>query len=142
MSSDPRTATFLFTGLEGSTPLWENHPAVMQGLAARHDTLIRETIEAHRDRVVKKTGDGLHAVFDAATDGVAASNACEQANMLSTALHEVAELAQAMEPLAEALGKERQDKALAEGWLMSLDDAVMLALDETTLRRRSGQGKS
>lgn len=79
MSSNPRTLTFLFTDLENSTPLWEKHPDLMQELAARHDALIREAIEAHRGRVVKTTGDGFHAVFDAATDGVAAAIAGQQA---------------------------------------------------------------
>ncbi len=73
MIADPRTDTFLFTDLEDSTPLWENHPALMQRLAARHDTLLREAIATHRGRVVKSTGDGFHAVFDAATDAVAAA---------------------------------------------------------------------
>jgi predicted ATPase/class 3 adenylate cyclase len=73
MSSNPRTATFLFTDLENSTPLWENHPTLMQELSSRHDFLMREAIETHRGRVVKTTGDGFHAVFDTATDGVAAA---------------------------------------------------------------------
>ncbi len=79
MSSHPRIATFLFTDLENSTPLWENHPDLMQDLAARHDTLLREAIEAHQGKVVKTTGDGFHAVFDAATDGIAAALAGQQA---------------------------------------------------------------
>jgi predicted ATPase/class 3 adenylate cyclase len=79
MNSSPRTDTFLFTDLENSTPLWENHPALMQELAARHDALMRKVIEEHRGRVVKTTGDGFHAAFDAATDGVAAALAGQQA---------------------------------------------------------------
>jgi class 3 adenylate cyclase len=79
MSSNLRTATFLFTDLENSTPLWEKHPDLMQGLAARHDALLREAIAAHRGRVVKTTGDGFHAVFDAAIDAVAAALAGQQA---------------------------------------------------------------
>ncbi len=73
MPSDPRTATFLFTDLENSTPLWENHPALMQELAGRHDTLLREAIERHRGRVVKTTGDGFHAVFDSVGSALAAA---------------------------------------------------------------------
>jgi predicted ATPase/class 3 adenylate cyclase len=79
MNPNPRTATFLFTDLENSTPLWENHPALMQELAAQHDTLMREAIEAHRGRVVKTTGDGFHAIFETAADGVAAAVAGQQA---------------------------------------------------------------
>jgi class 3 adenylate cyclase/DNA-binding SARP family transcriptional activator len=79
MSSNPRTAAFLFTDLEDSTPLWEGHPVLMQKLAARHDTLLREAIEAHRGRVVKTMGDGFHAVFDATSDAVAAALSAQQA---------------------------------------------------------------
>ena len=72
MNSPTRTTTFLFTDLESSTPLWENYPALMQSLVARHDVLIREAIERHRGQVVKTTGDGFLAVFDAASDAIAA----------------------------------------------------------------------
>ena len=81
MNSNPRTATFtfLFTDLENSTPLWENHPGIMHQLAARHDTLMREAIEGHGGQVVKTTGDGFHAVFESATDSVAAALAGQHA---------------------------------------------------------------
>jgi class 3 adenylate cyclase len=45
----------------------------MQDLTAKHDAFMREAIETHRGRVVKTTGDGFHAVFGAATDGLAAA---------------------------------------------------------------------
>jgi predicted ATPase/class 3 adenylate cyclase len=63
----------LFTDLEESTPLWENHPGLMQELTAKHDAIMREAIESHRGRVVKTTGDGFHAIFDAASDAAAAA---------------------------------------------------------------------
>ncbi len=81
MSLNLRTATFLFTDLENSTPLWEVYPELMQELSVRHDALMRKAITAHRGRVVKTTGDGFHAVFDTATDGVAAAVAGQQAMM-------------------------------------------------------------
>jgi predicted ATPase/class 3 adenylate cyclase len=68
-----------FSDMENSTPLWENHPDLMQALSARHDILIRAAIEGHRGRVIKTMGDGFHAVFAAATDGVAAALAGQQA---------------------------------------------------------------
>ncbi len=41
------TVTFLFTDLEGSTRLWEEHPEAMQPALARHDEILRESVTAH-----------------------------------------------------------------------------------------------
>jgi class 3 adenylate cyclase len=79
MSSDLRTATILFTDMENSTPLWESFPELMPELSARHDALVREAIERRRGQVVKTMGDGFHAVFDSAGDGVAAALAGQKA---------------------------------------------------------------
>jgi class 3 adenylate cyclase len=57
------TVTFLFTDLEGSTRLWEEHRDAMQSALARHDAVLRTAVESHGGHVVKTTGDGLHAVF-------------------------------------------------------------------------------
>ncbi len=71
--------TFLFTDLEGSTPLWESHPDLMQEVSARHDARLRAAFEAHRGRVVKTTGDGFHVVFGSPSDGIAAALTGQQA---------------------------------------------------------------
>ena len=68
------TVTFLFTDLEGSTRLWEEHPDSMRDALARHDTLLRASVEAHGGHVVKSTGDGMHAVFATAHDALAAAS--------------------------------------------------------------------
>jgi class 3 adenylate cyclase len=57
------TVTFLFTDLEGSTRLWEEHPEAMRPVLARHDEILRDAVVAHGGQVVKTTGDGIHAVF-------------------------------------------------------------------------------
>jgi predicted ATPase/class 3 adenylate cyclase len=67
------TVTFLFSDLEGSTRLWEEHPEAMKGALARHDQILRDAVEGHGGQVVKSTGDGLHAVFGRAEDAVAAT---------------------------------------------------------------------
>jgi predicted ATPase/class 3 adenylate cyclase len=67
------TVTFLFTDLEGSTRLWEEYPDAMQSALARHDELLRAAIEAHDGRVVKTTGDGVHAVFASVRDALSAA---------------------------------------------------------------------
>jgi len=65
--------TFLFTDLEGSTRLWEDHPDEMQEALARHDAILRDAVEAHDGHVVKTTGDGVHAAFAVASDAIDAA---------------------------------------------------------------------
>ena len=67
------TVTFLFTDVEGSSRLWEEHPEAMRAALARHDEIVREAIESHRGHVVKTTGDGFHAAFATASDAVHAA---------------------------------------------------------------------
>src|SRR5919197_1910279 len=67
------TVTFLFTDLEGQTPLWEQRPEAMRAAVARHDAVLREAVAAHGGRVVKMTGDGLHAAFARAPDALGAA---------------------------------------------------------------------
>jgi len=71
------TVTFLFTDLEGSSRLWEEHPEAMRGALARHDVIVREAIESHDGFVVKTTGDGFHAAFTTASDAVGAGIAAQ-----------------------------------------------------------------
>ena len=72
------TVTFLFTDVEGSTRLWEEHPKAMHSALARHDELLRDAIEAHRGRVVKMTGDGVHGVFATAHSALDAAVAVQR----------------------------------------------------------------
>jgi len=67
------TVTFLFTDLEGSTRLWEEHPEAMRPALARHDEILREAIAANDGHVVKTTGDGIHAAFASAHDALGAA---------------------------------------------------------------------
>ena len=67
------TVTFLFTDLESSTRLWQDHPEAMTPALARHDEILRHAIASHRGYVVKSTGDGVHGVFTAARDAIDAA---------------------------------------------------------------------
>ncbi len=57
------TYTFLFTDIEGSTPLWEEHPKEMAAALERHDRIMRDVIAVHQGRVFKTIGDAFCAVF-------------------------------------------------------------------------------
>jgi class 3 adenylate cyclase len=63
------TLTFLFTDLERSTGLWEEHPEAMKQALARHDEILRGAVDAHQGHVVKTTGDGVHALFVSSQEG-------------------------------------------------------------------------
>src|SRR5690242_4492382 len=75
------TVTFLFTDVEGSTRLWEEHPQAMRQALARHDALIEEAVGQHGGVVVRPRGEGdsRFAVFARATDAVAAAVVLQQA---------------------------------------------------------------
>ena len=63
------TVTLLFTDIEGSTRLWETHGAAMRAALARHDALLRRSIEARGGHVFKTVGDAFCAAFATAPDG-------------------------------------------------------------------------
>jgi predicted ATPase/class 3 adenylate cyclase len=71
-SSETTTLTFLFTDLEGSTRLWQQHPEAMKNALSRHDELVRAAIEGCQGQVIKTTGDGFHAAFDSAQNSLSA----------------------------------------------------------------------
>jgi predicted ATPase/class 3 adenylate cyclase len=73
-----RTLTFLFTDIEGSTRLWEQHQQAMKQALERHDAILRGSVEGARGQVVKTIGDGFMAVFDSAVDGVGACLSAQQ----------------------------------------------------------------
>jgi predicted ATPase/class 3 adenylate cyclase len=72
------TVTFLFTDLEGSTRLWEDHPEAMRVALASHDEIVRQAIEAHCGVVVKTTGDGFHAAFMTAAAALSAAQRAQR----------------------------------------------------------------
>ncbi|HUQ40109.1 MAG TPA: adenylate/guanylate cyclase domain-containing protein [Acidimicrobiales bacterium] len=63
--------TFVFTDVEGSTRLWEEHPAEAALAIEQHDRLVADCITAHGGLVVKSRGEG-DSVFAVFTDPGAA----------------------------------------------------------------------
>lgn len=70
--------TFLFTDVEGSTRLWEDHPEEMGAALERHDELVRLAIESNRGYVFSTAGDSFAAAFARATDAVTGAVAAQQ----------------------------------------------------------------
>lgn len=67
------TVTFLFSDIEGSTERWERDRDAMSAALARHDRLMRETLEARTGYVFKTIGDEFCAAFFTANDAIAAA---------------------------------------------------------------------
>jgi class 3 adenylate cyclase len=74
------TMTVLFTDLVGSTAMRSTLGDDRADLVQReHDDLLARIIDDHRGTVVKGLGDGIMAVFQAPSEGVAAAVAIQQA---------------------------------------------------------------
>ncbi|MEZ5270267.1 MAG: winged helix-turn-helix domain-containing protein [Microthrixaceae bacterium] len=67
------TVTFLFSDIERSSAMWEQHPEQMALAIPRHDELLRSAIEIHRGTVFATGGDGVAAAFGRAADAVGAA---------------------------------------------------------------------
>jgi DNA-binding SARP family transcriptional activator/tetratricopeptide (TPR) repeat protein len=67
--------TFLLSDIEGSTQLWEAHPAAMPDVLERHDRLIARVVAERGGHLIKSKGEGdaTLSVFRRATDAVAAA---------------------------------------------------------------------
>jgi predicted ATPase/class 3 adenylate cyclase len=67
------TVTFVFTDIEGSTRLWQDHPAAMAHAYARHDAILGSAISAHGGFRFKTIGDAFQVAFPTAAGAVAAA---------------------------------------------------------------------
>jgi class 3 adenylate cyclase len=70
--------TFLFTDIEGSTPLWERDPDGMRASLARHDAILHEVIAAHGGQVFNVIGDAFLATFANPVQAAAAAVAAQR----------------------------------------------------------------
>ena len=73
------SVTFLITDIQGSTKLWEQYPEAMKTALARHDTILRDVIEAHNGDVFKTVGDAFYAAFANPTDALTAALTAQRA---------------------------------------------------------------
>ena len=70
--------TFLFTDIQGSTPLWEQHPAAMKSAVALHHQIVRRAIEANGGVIFKIIGDAFQAAFALTGQALAAAVAAQR----------------------------------------------------------------
>ncbi|MGE5224125.1 MAG: adenylate/guanylate cyclase domain-containing protein [Omnitrophica WOR_2 bacterium] len=67
------TVTFLFTDIEGSAMLAQNHPEEMSYLLAKHHAILRQSIEDHHGHVFHITGDAFSSAFHTCGEAVNAA---------------------------------------------------------------------
>lgn len=72
------TVSFLITDIEGSTRRWQEDPEMAKALA-RHDEILRESVEGNHGYWVKHTGDGALAAFASASDAINAAVRAQRA---------------------------------------------------------------
>ena len=67
------TVTFLFTDIEGSTKLAQQHSDAMPALLARHHEILHQSIQTHNGYVFQVVGDEFAAAFHSANDALDAA---------------------------------------------------------------------
>jgi predicted ATPase/class 3 adenylate cyclase len=69
------TITFLFTDIENSARLWEDHPEAMRIAHARHLEIVASCVKRHAGELVRAQGenDNTFSVFSSASQAVAAA---------------------------------------------------------------------
>lgn len=72
------TVTFLFTDIQGSTRLWQDKPQAMAVSHARHNSILREAIQANHGYILEIIGDSFSAAFHNALDGLRAALAAQR----------------------------------------------------------------
>ncbi|CEK18199.1 predicted ATPase [Chthonomonas calidirosea] len=68
-----RYLAFLFTDIEKSSALWEQHPDAMERSLAWHDALLSEIIERHQGCVLSREGDSFRAAFEHPLQAISAA---------------------------------------------------------------------
>ena len=67
------TVTFLFTDIQGSTPMWEKMPQEMEKAVAQHHAILRKAIESNGGVVSQVIGDAFESAFRLAAEGLSAA---------------------------------------------------------------------
>src|SRR5436190_4517585 len=73
------TVTLLFTDVEASTRLWEEHRSAMGRAIARHDQIFRAAATAHAGYIFKTIGDAFCIAFQSALPAVHAAVEAQRA---------------------------------------------------------------
>jgi predicted ATPase/class 3 adenylate cyclase len=126
------TITFLFTDIEGSTPLWERDPGAMRAAVARHHAILHAAAEGHDGHVFKIVGDEFQISFPMPAQALQAALAAQRA------LRDAPWGAGG--PLKVRMGLHTGPAGLVNGVLNTRDYAVSHTLNRVARIRSAGHG--
>ncbi len=72
------TVTFLFTDIEGSASIAQQHPDIWEALRERHDVILRHAIEIHNGYVFEVIGDASCSAFHTVGDSIDAASQAQR----------------------------------------------------------------
>src|SRR5438105_8046161 len=72
------TVTFLFTDIEGSTKLAQQHPATWEATRQRHHVILRTACETQQGYIFQIVGDAFCVAFPTAPDALNAALAAQR----------------------------------------------------------------
>jgi predicted ATPase/class 3 adenylate cyclase len=72
------TVTFIFTDIEGSTKLAQEHSDELRALLARHKEILKQAIESHNGYIFQIVGDSFSAAFDTALNALKAASEAQR----------------------------------------------------------------
>ncbi|MCL1601091.1 MAG: adenylate/guanylate cyclase domain-containing protein [Actinomycetia bacterium] len=78
VSAPSGIVTFLFTDIEGSTRLWDQHPDAMAKAMETHDALLNEVVNTHGGYVFSQAGDGWGISFSSPALAIEAALAIQE----------------------------------------------------------------
>jgi predicted ATPase/class 3 adenylate cyclase len=78
VSAPTGIVTFLFTDIEGSTRLWDQHPDAMAQAMETHDALLSDVADAHGGYVFSQAGDGWGISFGSPAVAIDAALAIQE----------------------------------------------------------------
>ena len=73
MTHPSGTVTFLFTDIEGSTKLAQEHPDKWESVREKHHNILQSAMDAHNGYVFQIVGDAFCVAFHTASDGLHAA---------------------------------------------------------------------
>jgi predicted ATPase/class 3 adenylate cyclase len=126
------TITFLFTDIEGSTPLWERDAEAMKVAVARHHAILHQAAVQHGGHVFKIIGDEFQIAFELPAQALQAA---------LTAQHYLQEEPWGSSgPLRVRMGLHTGPASLVDSVFNTTDYAVSHTLNRVARIRSAGHG--